>query len=65
MSREADVRFYEGPRVELPRPTHSYVAIVDGFFYVAVILDAWSRRVVGYAISRSIGECQESCARGP
>jgi hypothetical protein len=25
-----------------------------GFVYVAVILDAWSRRVVGYAISRSI-----------
>ena len=32
----------------------TYVAIVDGFVYVAVILDAWSRRVVGYAISRSI-----------
>jgi hypothetical protein len=25
-----------------------------GFAYVAAILDAWSRRVVGYAISRSI-----------
>jgi putative transposase len=33
---------------------HNYVAIVDGFAYVAVILDAWSRRTVGYAISRSI-----------
>ena len=32
----------------------TYVAIVDGFVYVAVILDAWSRRAVGYAISRSI-----------
>jgi putative transposase len=32
----------------------TYVAIVTGFVYVAVILDAWSRRVVGYAISRSI-----------
>jgi len=32
----------------------SYVAITVGFVYVAVILDAWSRRVVGYAISRSI-----------
>ena len=31
-----------------------YVAIVEGFAYVAVILDAWSRRAVGYAISRSI-----------
>jgi putative transposase len=32
----------------------TYVAIAGGFAYVAVILDAWSRRVVGYAISRSI-----------
>ena len=28
------------------------VAIAVGFVYAAVILDAWSRRVVGYAISR-------------
>ena len=32
----------------------TYVAIIGGFVYVAIILDAWSRRVVGYAISRSI-----------
>ena len=32
----------------------TYVAILVSFVYVAVILDAWSRRVVGYAISRSI-----------
>lgn len=32
----------------------TYVAIALGFVYLAVILDAWSRRVVGYAISRSI-----------
>ena len=32
----------------------TYVTIADGFAYVAIILDAWSRRVVGYAISRSI-----------
>ena len=32
----------------------TYVAILEGFAYVAVILDAWSRRAVGYAISRSI-----------
>lgn len=30
----------------------AYVAIAAGFFYVAVILDARSRRVVSYAISR-------------
>jgi putative transposase len=32
----------------------TYVAITTGFVYVAVILDAWSRKVVGYAIGRSI-----------
>lgn len=32
----------------------TYVPIAVGFVYLAVILDAWSRRVVGYAISRSI-----------
>jgi putative transposase len=32
----------------------TYVAITIGFVYLAVILDAWSRRVVGYAISRAI-----------
>ena len=32
----------------------TYVAIVTGFVYLAVILDAWSRRVVGYALGRTI-----------
>jgi len=32
----------------------TYVAIATGFVYVAVILDAWSRRVVGYEIGRNL-----------
>jgi len=32
----------------------TYIAIATGFVYLAAILDAWSRRVVGYAIGRSI-----------
>ena len=32
----------------------TYVAITTGFVYVAVVLDAWSRRVVGHAIGRSL-----------
>ncbi len=32
----------------------TYIAIAVGFVYMAAILDAWSRRVVGYAIGRSI-----------
>ena len=29
----------------------TYIAIATGFVYLAAILDAWSRRVVGYAIA--------------
>ncbi len=32
----------------------SMLAIASGFVYVALVLDAWSRRVVGYAIGRSV-----------
>jgi transposase InsO family protein len=32
----------------------TYVAVASGFVYVAVILATWSRRVVGYVISRTI-----------
>jgi putative transposase len=32
----------------------TYVAIAAGFVYLAVILDAWSRRVIGYALGRAI-----------
>jgi putative transposase len=32
----------------------TYVAITSGFVYLAVILDAWSRRVIGYALGRTI-----------
>jgi putative transposase len=32
----------------------TYVRILSGFVYLAVILDAWSRRVVGWALGRRI-----------
>jgi len=32
----------------------TYISIAAGFVYLAVILDAWSRRVIGYALSRQI-----------
>jgi putative transposase len=32
----------------------TYVAVAVGFVYVAIIMDAWSRRIVGYAMSRRI-----------
>jgi putative transposase len=32
----------------------TYIAIAAGFVYLAVVLDAWSRRVIGYALGRRI-----------
>ncbi len=46
--------------VELDAPNQlwvadiTYIAIASGFVYLAAVLDAWSRRVVGYAIGRRI-----------
>ena len=31
-----------------------YIAILGGFVYLAAIMDAWSRRIVGYALGRRI-----------
>jgi len=46
-------RIIDGPN-QLWVADITYIAIAAGFVYLAAILDAWSRRVVGYAISRSI-----------
>jgi transposase InsO family protein len=35
----------------------TYIAVCEGFVYLAAILDAWSRRVVGYAVGRRIDAC--------
>jgi putative transposase len=32
----------------------TYIAIAGGFVYLAAVLDAWPRRVIGYAIGRRI-----------
>jgi putative transposase len=42
----------------------TYIAIAAGFVYLAAILDAWSRRVVGYAISRRVDANSSNMASG-
>lgn len=54
MSREAHVRFCEGPRVKLPRSTHPYVSTRQGCVYVAFVIDVFARRIVGWRVSRSM-----------
>ena len=51
-SSPAPRRFHQ-QRLRIDGP----LAIHGGFVYRAAILDAWSRKVVGYAISRSINAC--------
>jgi len=46
-------RIVDGPN-QLWVADITHIAIATGFVYLAAILDAWSRRVIGYAISRSI-----------
>jgi len=38
----------------MPRPTHPYVPTWAGFIFLAVVLDVWSRRVVGWSIGEQI-----------
>jgi len=40
----------------------TYVALPDRFAYVAIVLDAWSRLIVGYAIGRCIDARLTLCA---
>ena len=51
-----EIEFQKGDpnNARLPRSGLPPVIAGPGFVYVAVILDAWSRRVVGYAIGRSL-----------
>ena len=37
--------------MKLPRPTHPYVRLAESFVYLAAILDAFSRKVIGWAIA--------------
>ncbi len=37
--------------MQLPRPTHPYVPTWSGFLFLAVVLDAFSRRIVGWAMA--------------
>ena len=32
----------------------TYIAVTDRFVYASVVVDAWSRRIVGWAISRAV-----------
>ena len=44
----------------------TYVAIATGFVFLAVILDSWSRRVVGYGLARRIdSRVALACPFGP
>ena len=49
-TRTGYVTLLEGPD-ELWVADLTYIRLTTGFVFLAVVLDAWSRRVIGYAIS--------------
>ena len=49
-SRDREI---EGPN-QLWVADLTYIAILGGFVYLAAIMDAWSRRITGYALGRRI-----------
>jgi len=50
MSREAHVRFCEGPQVKFLRSTHPYLWTDEGWLYLAIVLDLFNREVVGWSL---------------
>jgi transposase InsO family protein len=62
MSREVHVRFCEGPKVKLLRPTHPYIPMARGFVYLVAVVDWFSRRVLSHRVSITMeaGFCVEA-----
>ena len=54
MSREAHVRFCEGLGVKFPWPTHPYLRTGEGWLYLAVVLDLYSRLIVGWSLKERL-----------
>ncbi len=54
MSREAHVRFCERLGVKFPRPTHPYIRTWQGWLYLAVVIDLFSRKVVGWSMKPTL-----------
>jgi putative transposase len=54
MSREAHVRFCEGPWVKFPWSTHPYIRTYEGWLYLTVVLDLFSRQVIGWSMGTRI-----------
>lgn len=53
MSCEVHVRLCEGLGVKLPWSTHPHIPTRQGWLYLAIVLDPYSRQIVGWAMSDS------------
>ena len=45
---------WEGLRVKSPRSTQPYVWTLEGWMYLAFVMDLFSRRIVGWAMDKRI-----------
>ncbi len=55
MSREVHVRFSEGLGVQFPRSTQPYIPLSRGFMYLVAVMDWWSRYVLAWELSITLG----------
>lgn len=54
MTRECHVRFCEGLAVRFRRSTHPHIRTHEGWLYLGVVLDLFSRRVIGWSMQSRI-----------
>ncbi len=54
MSREAHVRFCEGPQVRFLRSTHPFIPMAKGFVYLVAVMDWASRKVLAWRVSSTM-----------
>ena len=63
MSREVHVRFCEGLGLQCPGLLNPYVPTSEGWLYLSIIMDLYSRKVIGWAMSDRMTDLRRQIRR--